>query len=63
MSREHFVIYFPYMIMAICVMFGVRFMLGERPGPAYVCFLLGVMMMPFLSWADAGRKLIPYVYG
>jgi len=51
------------MTMAICVMFGVRFMLSERAAPAYLCFLLGVTLMPFLSWAEAGRKLIPYVYG
>ena len=63
MSREQFVLYFPYMIMAICLAFGVRFMLQERPGPAYVSFLAGVVLMPFLSWVDAGRRLLPYVYG
>lgn len=63
MSREHFVLYFPYMIMAICLSFGVRFMLQERPGPAYVSFLAGVALMPFLSWLEAGRRLLPYVYG
>jgi len=63
MSREHFVIYFPYMIMAICVTFGVRFVMAERPGPAYVSFLAGVASIPILSWIEAGRRLVPYFYG
>lgn len=63
MSREQFVLYFPYMIMAICVTFGVRFIMAERPGPAYVSFLAGVIAIPILTWIEAGRKILPYVYG
>lgn len=62
MSREQFVTLFPYMITGICITFGVRFIMAERPGPAYVSFLLGVMLTPFLAWADVARKLLPYFY-
>jgi|APMI01.1.fsa_nt_gi hypothetical protein len=62
MSREQFVMYFPYIIMGICITFGVRFIMSERPAPAYVSFLLGVILMPFLSFTEAGRKLLPYFY-
>lgn len=62
MSREQFIIWFPYMIMGICMTFGVRFIMNERPGPAYVSFLAGAASIPFLSWIEAGRRLVPYFY-
>lgn len=63
MSQQHFVSYFPYMVTAVCVAFGVRFMLQERAGPAYLCFLVGVATIPLLSWGQIANKLIPYLYG
>lgn len=62
MSPETFEFYFPFMAAAICIAFGVRFLLNDRAGPAYVSFILGVTLIPLLSWAKAGEKLLPYFF-
>lgn len=62
MSRDTFIMMFPWLALGVSIALAVRLALAEKGNASVFAFAVGLGAFPILWWSKMGSWIAPYIF-